>query len=403
MHLAFSAALLALIALVTAAEARQITGQMAYRERIALPADAVLRLELRGASGIVTQAAVPGEGRQVPLAFALVAPDDSAFALQGAIFVGGRIAWLSDVVAVPAGAAAFDIGLARLTPAAAMALMAPYRCGDRPVSVGFLNDTARLEVGDEAFVLPRAVAASGARYSDGAAEETSVWNKGAEFMLTLKGSEPGACVPLINAPLLPFTARGNEPGWQLKMTAQRFALESGLEGARVEGALPALQETAQGSRFAMVEGFSVTVARAVCRDSMTGMPHPLTVRIEPAGETLAGCGGQPVDILAGTWRVTRLGGADLAAEIEVTITFDPANGRMSGSSGCNQYNGGFTLTGEGLSFGATMATMMACAEPQMLVEQELFKALDQVRGFDVDQNGALLLLGPDGALITARR
>jgi hypothetical protein len=46
-------AILALLAAVPAAHARDITGQMTYRERIALAEDAQLVVELRGPGGIV--------------------------------------------------------------------------------------------------------------------------------------------------------------------------------------------------------------------------------------------------------------------------------------------------------------------------------------------------------------
>ena len=33
--------------------------------------------------------------------------------------------------------------------------------------------------------------------------------------------------------------------------------------------------------------------RALCRDTMTGMPHPETVELSMGDETLTGCGGRP--------------------------------------------------------------------------------------------------------------
>ena len=69
-------AILALLAAVPTAQARDITGQVTYPERIALAEQAQLVVELRGPGGIVVaEARIETAGRQVPLSFTLVAPD----------------------------------------------------------------------------------------------------------------------------------------------------------------------------------------------------------------------------------------------------------------------------------------------------------------------------------------
>ena len=113
-------AIVALLAAVPAAHARDITGQMTYRERIALAENAQLVVELRGPGGIVVaEARIETAGRQVPLSFTLVAPDAGDFTLQGAVFTGSQADWLSAPVPVPAGEGPLDLGavaLQRFTP-----------------------------------------------------------------------------------------------------------------------------------------------------------------------------------------------------------------------------------------------------------------------------------------------
>ena len=77
-------------------------------------------------------------------------------------------------------------------------------------------------------------------------------------------------------------------------------------------------------------------------------------------------------------------------------------GRVFGNGSCNRYNGAATLTGESLSFGPIASTMMACPEAIMGQERRLFDTLEQVIGFDIDETGALILLGPAGPLLAAR-
>jgi putative lipoprotein len=71
--------------------------------------------------------------------------------------------------------------------------------------------------------------------------------------------------------------------------------------------------------------------------------------------------------------------------------------------GCNSYGASYTLTGEGATVGQGISTMMACAPAIMGQEQAFLKALDAVTTFGIDESGALVLSGPDGAAIVARR
>lgn len=107
-----------------------------------------------------------------------------------------------------------------------------------------------------------------------------------------------------------------------------------------------------------------------------------------------------ISILEGTaWRLRKLGtdeGATAAAPI--TLTFE--SGRVSGSTGCNRYQGlvsqGETATG--LKIEQLTSTRMACPRPLMLREKTFLTLLDKV---DVIQFlfGDLVLSGAEGVLI----
>lgn len=61
------------------------------------------------------------------------------------------------------------------------------------------------------------------------------------------------------------------------------------------------------------------------------------------------------------------------------ITLHSSNKTMSGSGGCNRISGGYSLSGDRLSFGRTTSTMMACADPIMTNTEQIFlKALPRV-------------------------
>lgn len=69
-----------------------------------------------------------------------------------------------------------------------------------------------------------------------------------------------------------------------------------------------------------------------------------------------------------------------------------AGDQMSGSGGCNTYSATVTLTENRMVIGPAASTMMACAEPEGVMEQEsvYFTTLESVAGYE--QLGDLLLL-----------
>lgn len=212
-----------------------------------------------------------------------------------------------------------------------------------------------------------------------------------------------AVTPVVPAPAGPITARGNEPGWTLALAdTLRFA----TDGLVVEGRAPAVQmrESVRVHDGAL-QGRHVTVeVRArVCGDSMSGMPHPLTVQVRIDDRRFAGCGGRPLDLLLGAeWVVEDIGGTGLIDAARVTLRFSE-DGRAGGRGGCNIYTAGFTLTGESLTFSAPAGTLMACAPALEQQERRFHELLARVHRFEIGADGALLLLTPDNRRITARR
>ena len=61
-------------------------------------------------------------------------------------------------------------------------------------------------------------------------------------------------------------------------------------------------------------------------------------------------------------------------ETELTVSFGE-DGTISGSSGCNTYNGTYTAEGESLTIGPLTTTRLACAPPVMDQEQAFLRAL----------------------------
>lgn len=71
------------------------------------------------------------------------------------------------------------------------------------------------------------------------------------------------------------------------------------------------------------------------------------------------------------------------------------DGTVSGSAGCNIFGGSYSVADDGgLSIEPGAMTQMVCEEPLMQLEAAYVAALDEVRSFDViDEGGGLLLTG----------
>ena len=201
-------------------------------------------------------------------------------------------------------------------------------------------------------------------------------------------------------------AHGNEPAWTLAIDA---ALRFEAERLHVDG--PALPVHADGPvrRYAAAlrdraipVAVEVAVTPGVCRDSMSGMPHPLRVEVVVGERRFRGCGGEPTALLQGSeWTVSELAGVRVEQSAP-TLRFRD-DGRVGGRASCNTYHANYTLTGETLTIGRAASTRMACPPPQMAQEQRFFELLHEVRRFDVADDGSLLLIDGSGRAIRSRR
>ncbi|MBB3772670.1 heat shock protein HslJ [Angulomicrobium tetraedrale] len=214
-----------------------------------------------------------------------------------------------------------------------------------------------------------------------------------------------ATLPPIPPPIpQPWSARGNEPSWVLNLEAGRMIYRTMEETLEAPLPAPEMQDGAWVYR-APQGPLTLTVARKICRDTMTGMPSPMSVQVQTAAARVTGCGGNPSELLAGgEWRVTAIGDAPVPPDVMVSLDFDTVAGQVSGSSGCNRYFGAFTLSGEGVRFTPGMAaSRMACEEAQTAIERTFLSTLAKVQRFDIDPDGSLRLIADDRTAISAAR
>jgi heat shock protein HslJ len=166
---------------------------------------------------------------------------------------------------------------------------------------------------------------------------------------------------------------GNEPSWSLRFdgggrATLAFPDAKPVEYRGRETRLDILKERAwRGTPAGDAKAVAVAFLReSACSDTMSDTAHPLSARVSlPDGRLLAGCCRVPASPLEGTtWRLT---------SDPLTVRF--ADGRASGFSGCNRFNGGFKRDGDALTVGPLAGTMMACPEPRMAIEKAFLDGL----------------------------
>jgi len=321
------------------------------------------------------------------------------------------------VTPAPPPPAAKDIGVPK-----------DYDCAGTAIEVIYFEHRAILQFDGESVRLGPVAAASGARFQGWRADGVLIdfWDKGGTATLNVAGNDYPEC-SLIEAAaaaeteatspaetpttapapgvIRTYSARGNEPFWLVQAdatevrwsTADHVAADvfTGLTRAtRADGF--DLAATREGGALAL------SANAAVCRDSMTGMPHPDTVVVQVDGREFTGCGGNPIDVLApNAWTVASIGGAAMSGS-PPTLQFS-ADGQASGFAGCNRWTSSAVLSGEGLRIGMAAATRMACLDDTASKqESDFLAALGRITGFDVDANGDLLLKAGNETVIVAK-
>ena len=136
--------------------------------------------------------------------------------------------------------------------------------------------------------------------------------------------------------------------------------------------------------------------------------HPLAaaVLMSVMLSATSGCsrnGSTPTAPITGeTWTLVEVDGAAVdSAQMNrpATLMLDD-NGRASGSAGCNQFSGTYTLTGADIRFGAIAMTRMACPD-RMEVENAYAAVFERARTWRV--RDGLLELMADGRILARFR
>ncbi len=213
-----------------------------------------------------------------------------------------------------------------------------------------------------------------------------------------------------------YRASGNEPFWGVLIRGDTIRFEHAGEivaTGTYADPVRVFDTTAYIGRIesregAMLENYPtglpliVLVNDRPCSDSMAGTPYPNSVHVVVANDLFAGCGGDPVDVLAsGPWNITHLMETPFTGEPPITMEFDRQGG-VTGSGGCNRYGASYELD-DGFRFGPVRSTRMACPGAIGENETRVFTAMRSVISIDFDQDGTLVLYSENGPVLRLSR
>lgn len=202
----------------------------------------------------------------------------------------------------------------------------------------------------------------------------------------------------------PFRAQGNEPSWSLQVTDKALTFQP-MDGNAISlKPVPSPRIDGEARMYEVKAGketFTLRIGNRICTDTMSGMPFPNTVGVAIGTRQFSGCGGDPSKLLQGTWLITTVNGKPVVHGSSPSIAFG-ADGKLSGNGGCNQFFGGYQLSGEGLTVGSVGASKMMCEDALMAQETMVLDVLKDLVGFAVPGKRQLLLRTQDGRTISSQ-
>ncbi len=391
------------------AASTQVTGTVAYRERMALPSDAVINIQLLDtsvadvAAQTVAEALINAEGRQVPVPFTLSydpAQIDPAhrYSVRATIRSGDGMLMFSSTQAYPA--------LTHGAPSKVNLILHTVGHGAKPAASAkkapAAPEAANTAMQPASETPPTTEAAPSAPVTDKSATETESKPGQTEHaaMPSSTPSESASAPPPDSAPV-PAASAESTPS-EAAPEAESSSRES--KPAQSQPAAPAastpspeansltpepsLPEAPSTSKHAEIAAAAPDSAEAAA-DSAPARPAP-NKGLTPLADT--------------QWKLVQLAGQDIVItppQKPVTLAFSPEGKRIAGSAGCNSYIGSFTDDHGRLHLNPGNMTMMACVDPAGSRERKFVAMLRSADGYRI--SGEFLLLTSSGKTVAKFR
>lgn len=179
---------------VLAEDLREIRGKIMVLERMALPENTVIMIDLSdGTDTSIASQRTRTEGAQSPFLFEISAPKDQVIILRAGLRAGDDMLWLTEPRQIEPGEAMIDLGDLRALRTPAMGFSSVLQCGTQIVEIGFVTDEVRLRLNEQVITLAPQPAASGALYVAADNPATSIHLKEDTALLTVDGATLAEC------------------------------------------------------------------------------------------------------------------------------------------------------------------------------------------------------------------
>jgi len=177
-----------------ASDMRQVSGQIMVMERMALPENTTIIVDLSttGDTGL-SATRLPSEGAQSPFDFTIEAPTDMDTVLRVGVRAWDDTLWLSEPLALAAGTDPVDLGTIRVLRIPPMGFVSLLACGNTLVEVGFMPEALRIRLNEQVISMEPQPAASGALFVSPDNAATSVHMKDDAALLRIDGAELSEC------------------------------------------------------------------------------------------------------------------------------------------------------------------------------------------------------------------
>ena len=177
-----------------ASETRTVSGQITVLDRMALPDDTVLLLDIGNEQDeTIAQTREFTEGGQSPFEFEIEAPVDVPLVLRAGLRAMEDVIWLSEPVSIAEGSTPVDLGPLRAPRIPPMGFAAVLSCGNQLVEIGFMPESVRIRLNEQVITLQPDAVASGELYVEAENPATSIHMQDTSAVLRIDGSELSEC------------------------------------------------------------------------------------------------------------------------------------------------------------------------------------------------------------------
>lgn len=177
-----------------AEETRRLSGQIMVVERMALPDDAMLIIDVTDAQDTpMTAVRRLTDGAQSPFDFDIEVPRDRDLVLRVGLRALEDAMWLSEPLAIAADDEDRDLGALRAIRIPLMGYAALLNCTGQLFEIGFMPDEVRLRFNEQLISMTRQISASGEAFVAPDNPASSIHLKGADALVRIDGAELAQC------------------------------------------------------------------------------------------------------------------------------------------------------------------------------------------------------------------